>query len=63
MTKSKTKPQHSTATKEELERKKIELEIKDLERPFWKRPVYVLAALPKALGRFPQLDKIRIGID
>ncbi len=37
-------------TKEELERKKIELEIKDLERPFWKRPVYVLAALPTLLA-------------
>lgn len=37
-------------TREELERKKIELEIKDLERPFWKRPVYVLAALPTMLA-------------
>jgi len=50
MAKAKTRPQHSTATKEELERKKIELEIKDLERPFWKRPVYVLAALPTILA-------------
>ena len=50
MAKAKNKAPHSTATKEELERKKIELEIKDLERPFWKRPVYVLAALPTLLA-------------
>lgn len=37
-------------TKEELERKKIELEIKDLERPFWKRPTYILSALPTILA-------------
>ncbi|HEX8174975.1 MAG TPA: hypothetical protein VF543_07635 [Pyrinomonadaceae bacterium] len=37
-------------TKEALELKKLQLEIKDLERPFWKRPAYVLAALPTLLA-------------
>jgi DNA repair ATPase RecN len=37
-------------TKRRLESRKIELEIKDLERPFWKRPVYVLAGLPTVLA-------------
>jgi septal ring factor EnvC (AmiA/AmiB activator) len=33
-----------------LERKKLALEIADLERPWWKRPAYVLAALPTMLA-------------
>ena len=37
-------------TKEELELKKLALEIKDLERSFWKRPTYILAALPTLLA-------------
>jgi hypothetical protein len=43
-------PKDEQLTKEELERKKLLLEIKDLERPFWKRPSYVLAALPTLLA-------------
>jgi len=33
-----------------LELKKLALEIEDLERPWWKRPAYVLAALPTMLA-------------
>jgi len=33
-----------------LELKKLALEIADLERPWWKRPAYVLAALPTVLA-------------
>jgi len=33
-----------------LERKKLALEIADLERSWWKRPAYVLAALPTVLA-------------
>lgn len=36
--------------KEELELKKLALEIRDLERPFWKRPTYILAGLPTMLA-------------
>jgi len=46
-----TEPEASPqSTKEDLDRRKVELEIKDLERPFWKRPVYILAALPTMLA-------------
>jgi len=43
-------PKDELLTKEDLELKKLALEIKDLERPFWKRPSYVLAALPTLLA-------------
>jgi hypothetical protein len=33
-----------------LELKKLALEIADLERPWWKRPTYILAALPTFLA-------------
>jgi outer membrane murein-binding lipoprotein Lpp len=33
-----------------LERKKLALEIADLERSWWKRPTYILAALPTLLA-------------
>lgn len=42
-----------TATTEEtaaLERRKLALEIAELERPWWKRPSYILAALPTLLA-------------
>jgi septal ring factor EnvC (AmiA/AmiB activator) len=38
------------ATKVDLELKKLALEIADLERPWWKRPAYILAALPTLLA-------------
>ena len=38
------------ATKDELELKKLGLEIVELERPWWKRPAYILAALPTLLA-------------
>src|SRR5882762_10361168 len=33
-----------------LELRKLALEIADLERPWWRRPAYVLAALPTLLA-------------
>lgn len=36
--------------KDSLELRKLALEIADLERPWWKRPAYVLAALPTLLA-------------
>ncbi|SRR6266404_1390757 len=33
-----------------LERKKLALEIADMERAWWKRPTYILAALPTLLA-------------
>src|SRR5438067_5414016 len=33
-----------------LQRKKLALEIAELERPWWKRPGYILAALPTLLA-------------
>jgi len=42
-------PDEKPITKEELETKKLRLEIEDMERPFWKRPAHVLAALPTIL--------------
>lgn len=33
-----------------LQLKKLALEITDLERPWWKRPAYILAALPTMLA-------------
>lgn len=44
-----TPSQEKPLTKEDLEMKKLRLEIQDMERPFWKRPTYVLAALPTLL--------------
>lgn len=41
--------QEKSLTREELETKKLRLEIEDMERPFWKRPAYILAALPTLL--------------
>jgi hypothetical protein len=41
--------QENPLTKEELETKKLRLEIQDMERPFWRRPAHVLAALPTVL--------------
>jgi cell division protein FtsB len=35
-----------------LELKKLALEIAELERPWWKRPTYILAALPTLLAIF-----------
>ena len=37
-------------TKEELERIKLELEIRKLKDPWWKNPAYILAALPTMLA-------------
>jgi len=37
-------------TEKSLELKKLALEIADLERPWWKRPAYVLAFLPTMLA-------------
>lgn len=34
----------------ELELKKLALEIAELERPWWRRPAYILAALPTLLA-------------
>ncbi len=45
-----SEPKDEIVTTAELERKKLLLEIKDLERPFWKRPTYILAALPTLLA-------------
>jgi hypothetical protein len=36
--------------KASLELRKLSLEITDLERPWWKRPTYILAALPTLLA-------------
>jgi hypothetical protein len=37
-------------SKEELERLKLEIEIKKLKDPWWKNPAYILAALPTLLA-------------
>jgi peptidoglycan hydrolase CwlO-like protein len=37
-------------SKEELERLKLELEIRKLKDPWWKNPAYILAALPTMLA-------------
>jgi len=43
--------ENSLATeKDKLELAKLRLEIRELERPFWKRPSYVLSALPTLLA-------------
>src|SRR5438093_1364203 len=34
------------ATKEDLERRKVELEIRDLERHWWQRPAYLSILIP-----------------
>jgi hypothetical protein len=44
-----TDSQEKALTKVDLEMKKLRLEIQDMERPFWKRPTYMLAALPTLL--------------
>jgi len=36
--------------KDKLELAKLRLEISELERPFWKRPSYILSALPALLA-------------
>jgi len=36
--------------KHSLELRKLALQIADLERPWWKRPAYILAALPTLLA-------------
>jgi hypothetical protein len=36
--------------KKSLELRKLRLEISDLERPWWQRPTYILAALPTMLA-------------
>jgi len=45
---------HPNQLEEDLEKtltlKKLRLEIADLERPWWKRPSYILAALPTLLA-------------
>ena len=44
------KPQVELDTEKSLVLKKLALEIAELERPWWKRPVYILAALPTLLA-------------
>ena len=39
-----------TSTKEILEREKLALEIEQLKQPWWKKPTYILAALPTLLA-------------
>ena len=47
--------------KEQLEISKLRLEILDLQRPFWKRPSYVLAALPTMLATLTLLYGVASG--
>jgi hypothetical protein len=43
-------PKDAVLGKEELEREKLLLEIEQLKEPWWKKPVYMLAALPTLLA-------------
>lgn len=45
-----TEASQEDPVKAALEIKKLTLEIADLERPWWKRPTYILAALPTLLA-------------
>ena len=39
-----------TSSKEMLEREKLALEIEQLKQPWWRKPTYILAALPTFLA-------------
>jgi hypothetical protein len=39
-----------SSSREELEREKLTLEIEEMKRPWWRRPSYILAALPTVLA-------------
>ena len=47
---SSNEPQTELEIQKSLELKKLTLEIAELERPWWKRPAYILAALPTLLA-------------
>lgn len=48
-TKESASAQQNPVSKESLELRKLQLEIEEMERPFWKRPTYILAGLPTLL--------------
>jgi len=48
-------------SKDELERQKLELEIRELERKWWQRPVYLSILLPVALAALTVLTGILSG--